>query len=165
MPVLEARNRSFAAQHQRRDSGTVADPLGHHLVETDARVDLGLRHGCAAEHVPRLHAVDNPVVGLLVPQTTQEDQPLLPGLERLQAWPEFHRSTLTLGPPVIRVEAHAGEGDERAGRRLIGGVGSHTRSEGQRFQPGQSHRNAEPTQQGTSREVGRRCGGQGNVLS
>ena len=43
MPVLESRNRSFAAEHQRRDSRAVANPLSHQLVETDARADFGLR--------------------------------------------------------------------------------------------------------------------------
>jgi hypothetical protein len=42
MPVLQAGDRVLAAQHQRRDSRAVADPLGHHLVETDARADFGL---------------------------------------------------------------------------------------------------------------------------
>ena len=112
-------------------------------------------NGAAAEHVPRLHAVDDAVVGLFVPQAAKEDQPLLPGLQRLQARPEFHAGSLALGPPVLRVKAHAGEGDERANGRLIGGVGFFARCERERFEPGQSHGDAEPAQQRASRE-GRR---------
>ncbi len=122
MTVLKAGHRLLAAEHQRRQPGAVADLPRHHLVEADARVDLVLRHGRAAEHVARLHAVDDPVVRLLVPQTAQEDHALLPGLQRLQARAEFHRRTVSLGPPVLRVEPHAGEGDQRTRRRQTCGA-------------------------------------------
>ena len=164
-PVLESRNRSLAAQHQRGDSRPVANPLSHQLVKADARADFGPRQRRAAEHVPCLHAVDGALVGLLVPQAAEEDHPLLPRLERLQTRPELHARSLALGPPVLRVKAHASESDERAGRRLRGGVGAPARSEGQRFEPRQGHRNAESTHQGTSRHVGSRFGAHGNVRS
>ena len=152
MPVLKTRNRTFAAQNQRRNSGAVAKALSHHLVEADARSDFGLRHRRAAEHVARLHAVDDAVVGLFVPQAAKEDQPLLPRLKRLQARPKFHACSLALRPPVSRVKPHAREGDQRANGRLIGGVGFLAGCERQRFKPRQSHRDAEPAQQRASRD-------------
>ena len=123
-PVLETGNRSFTAQHQRRDSRAVANALSHHLIETDARAHFSPRQRRAAEHVPGLHAVNGALVGLLVPQAAQEDQSLLPRLQRLQTRPEFHRGTLSFGPPMIRVETHAGERDERARWRQMRGVRS-----------------------------------------
>ena len=83
VPVLETGHRFLATEHQRRQSRAVADLPRHHLVKADPRVDLVLRHGRAAEHVPRLHAVDDPVIRLLVPEAAKEDQALLPGLQRL----------------------------------------------------------------------------------
>ena len=128
-PILKTWNRSFAAEHQRRDSSAVANSLSHQLVETDARADFSPRQRRAAEHVPCLHAMDGTLVGLFVPQAAKEDQSLLPRFERLQARPELHAGALALRPPVLRVKAHAGKSDERTSRRQTCSVGSLARSE------------------------------------
>ena len=114
MSVLKARDRVFTAQNERGDPRAVTDLARHDLVEADAGVHLGLGHGCSTQHVASLHAVDDPVVGLFVPEAPDEHHLFAPRGQRLEARTEFHRRALAFGPPVFRVESHAGECDKRS---------------------------------------------------
>ena len=118
MTVLQSGQSVLAAEYERRNFRTVSDTLCHKLVEADSRANLGLGHGCSAEHVPRLHAVDDAIVGLLVPKTTEKDHSFLPWLQRCEAWPEFHVGSSAFGPPMLGMETHAGECHKRPRRRL-----------------------------------------------
>ncbi len=124
VPVLKAGNRVLATQHKRGNPCAVADLACHDLVEANARVHLVLRHGGAAEHVPGLHAVDDPVVGLFVPEASEEDHPFAPRIERLEAGTQFHGRAFAFGPPVLGMKTHPGKGHQRArGRPSLGSFG------------------------------------------
>jgi hypothetical protein len=60
----------------------ITDLTGHDLIETDAGVDFVLRHRGTAQHVAGLHAVDDPIVRLLVPESAEEDEAIAPRVER-----------------------------------------------------------------------------------
>ncbi len=114
MSVLQARDGVFTAQNERGDPRAVTDLPRHDLIEADAGMHLGLGHGCSTEHVARLHAVDHSVVSLFIPKATDEHHFFAPRVKRLEAWAELHCGALAFGPPVFRVEAHAGKCDKRA---------------------------------------------------
>jgi hypothetical protein len=63
--------------------------------------------------------VDDTIVGLLVPKTTEEDHSFFPWIQRRQAWTEFHIGSFAFGPPMLGMETHAGERDKRPSRRSI----------------------------------------------
>jgi hypothetical protein len=117
-------------------AGAVSDVTRHDLVETDARADFIFCHGCATEHVAGLHAVDDSVVGLFVPESAEEDKTVSPRGQRFEAGTEFHGGALAFRPPVLRVKPHSGEGDKGSGggiaRRAIGSgpCGSHAIEQG-----------------------------------
>lgn len=145
MAVLQSRQGVLAAENKRRNFRAVSDTLCHKLVEANSRANLGLGHGGSAEHVPRLHAVDDTIVSLLVPEATEKDHSFLPGLQRRQAWTEFHVGSSSLGPPMLGMETHAGERNKRPSRWLSVGRVFVSGGERERLQPGQGHGYTEPT--------------------
>lgn len=93
-------------------AGAVPDVAGHDLVEADTGTDFVFCHGRAAEHVTGLHAVNDSVVGLFIPESAEEDETISPRVEGFKARAEFHGRAVAFCPPVLRVKPHPREGDE-----------------------------------------------------
>ena len=148
--LVDGRDGRLAAQHQARHLRLPPHPSGENLVATHSRADLaaGGKVG-AGEQVAGLATVDAADEGFLVVQPAQEQQFLAEGPERLQHLAELHVLALAFGPPLLAVEAVAGEQAGESYRRLRGGVLRPVIAPyRERFQPRQGHRHADAAQEG-----------------
>ena len=74
------------------------------------------------EQVAGLATVDAADEGFLVVEAAEEQQFFAEGLQRLEHLAELHRLAFALGPPLLAVEAVAGEQAGEAHRRLGAGA-------------------------------------------
>ena len=139
--LVVAGHRLLAGQHDAGLRRVLADAIGDHLVDADARLDDGaLLNGRAGEQAAGLRGVNALAGGALVEQAVDHVDLVLQRLQRRQGLAELHVGARALGAPVILVHAVAHEQDAEAlregGRRR--GVGER----GQRFEPRQRHGDA-----------------------
>ena len=144
----------LAAEHEAGHFGAASVASRQQLVDAHARADLAARsERRAGEQVAGLRAVNVSLQRLLVVQALDEYQLLTEVGQRREHLSELQLFAGALGPPMVPVEAVAGEQHAEPQRSFVGtrrGAGR-LRPNGNRLQPRQRHADAESMEKGSAR--------------
>ena len=151
---MQRRDRRLAAEDQAIHLGLAAQALGGDLVHADAGADFATRGKVGpGEQVAGLAAMDAADEGLGIVEAADKQHLLAVRPQRLEHLAHVHLGGFALGPPFPGVEAVAGEEARQADRRLGGAaLGLVVAPDGERFQPGERHGDAEAAKEGAAGE-------------
>ena len=118
---MECRRVLFRSEHEAGHLGRTAIVLRDQLVEAGAGTDLATGgDGGTREKITRLRAMDITLSRFLVVEAFDEEQLGTEIVQRREYLAEFHVLALPFRPPLLGVEAVAGEERGDAHRRLAG---------------------------------------------